>query len=77
MDLLLALMLAEGLWLAVRRRAGRSSPGNCWPFLAAGAAMLLALRLALTGAWWGWIVACLALSGVAHVLDLAVRWRRG
>jgi hypothetical protein len=38
--------------------------------------MLLALRLALTDAWWGWIALSLALSGVAHALDLAGRWRR-
>lgn len=77
MDLLLALMAAEGLWLTARRHRGGSSPGNPWPFLAAGAAMLVALRLALTGAWWGWIALSLALSGIAHVLDLAGRWRRG
>ena len=69
-------MAAEGLWLTLRRRAGQASPGNPWPFLAAGAAMLLALRLALTGAWWGWIALSLALSGVAHALDLAARWKR-
>ncbi len=74
-DLLLVLIAAEGAWLEWRRRTGRPGPRDFWPFLAAGAALVLALRLALTGGWWGWIALCLALSGAAHALDLARRWR--
>ena len=76
-DLLLALIAAEAAWLAWRRRTGRSAPAGVMPFLLAGAALVLALRLALTEAWWGWIGLALAASGAAHAVDLAGRWRRG
>ena len=42
--------------------------------LLAGACLLLAAREALTGASAGAIAACLALSLVAHLADLAGRW---
>ncbi|WP_376097150.1 hypothetical protein ACE7GA_06190 [Roseomonas sp. CCTCC AB2023176] len=74
-DLLLAVLAAEAAWIAWRRRTGRSAPEGVVPFLLAGAAFALALRFALTGGWWGWVGLCLAASGVAHVWDLARRWR--
>jgi hypothetical protein len=43
--------------------------------LAAGACLVIAVRLALVGADWRWIAAALAASLVAHSLDLAMRLR--
>lgn len=44
--------------------------------LAAGAFLLLALRAALAGAGPVWIAASLLGALVAHLADLALRWRR-
>jgi hypothetical protein len=45
-------------------------------FLLAGACLMLALRAALVGASWEWVAAPMAGAGVAHLLDLRLRWRR-
>jgi len=44
--------------------------------LAAGAALILAIRLALSNVPGGWILLCLSLSLLAHLTDLAYRWRQ-
>jgi hypothetical protein len=77
-DLVLAMVVLEALALGLLwRRTGRGvPPGSLLPFLAAGAALLLALRGALTGAGWMWIGLCLLGSLVAHAVDLRSRWRR-
>jgi hypothetical protein len=56
-DLILGLTLLEGLALALlHRRTGRGvAPADLVPNLLAGACLLLAVRGALTGAWWGWV----------------------
>lgn len=76
-DLILGLLVLETLALGLyRRRTGRGPRlTDVAPFIAAGACLLLALRSALVGAPWVWIAAALALSGVAHALDLARRFR--
>ncbi len=76
-DLVLGLMLLEALVLvAYRRRTGRGiAAGNLVASLLAGALLLLALRLALAGEAWPAIAACLAVALVAHLWDLARRWR--
>jgi hypothetical protein len=51
------------------------APRDVLPNLIAGACLLVALRLALTGSDWPPVCAALALSGVASALDLARRWR--
>lgn len=71
-DLALGLLLAEAAALAVLRRPAL---GRAVPFLVAGACLLLALRAALVGAWWGWVALWLACGGVAHGFDLRSRWR--
>jgi hypothetical protein len=43
--------------------------------LASGAALMLAVRAALTGANWPIIAACLALSCIAHGAELTLRLR--
>ncbi|MFZ5558099.1 MAG: hypothetical protein ACOZDY_15495 [Pseudomonadota bacterium] len=76
-DLILGLMVAEGLVLAIyRRRTGR---GIALPDLAvnllAGACLMLALRAALAGSGWVWAAAWLAAALLAHLADLGRRWR--
>ena len=51
------------------------APANLLPNLLAGAALVLALRLALRDFSWPWYTACLAIAGIANVTDLRQRWR--
>lgn len=76
-DLVLGLMVLEGVLLAAyRRRTGRGiAPADLLVNLLAGGALLLALRAALTGAGWTSIALWLAIALLAHVADLARRWR--
>lgn len=75
---ILALVALEALLLYLYRRGTGHGPRlrDIAPNLAAGAALLLALRSALTGQSWNWIAAWLCVALVAHVGDLAARWRR-
>jgi hypothetical protein len=75
-DFVLAVMLVEAVALAAyHRRTGRGlAPVAIVPNLAAGAALLLALRGALVGAGWGWIALALAGALAAHLADLRQRW---
>lgn len=59
-------------WHATRRGI---APARLLPNLLAGAALLLALRLALSDFAWPWYTACLAIAGIANVTDLRQRWR--
>jgi hypothetical protein len=75
-DLILALVALEavgliGLW-RLRRRG--LAPADLLANLLAGVGLLLALRAALVGAWWGWIALCLAMALAAHLADLRRRW---
>ncbi len=76
-DLIAALMLAEGVLLSLRYFwTGRGiAPASLLPNLLAGLFLLLALRCALTGAGWIWIAAFLAAALPAHLLDVVKRWR--
>ena len=70
-DAILAGMVAEAVALfALRRRFGRAMLPN----LAAGACLLMAMRLAMSGAWWAWMSASLLGALVAHAIDLRQRW---
>ncbi len=42
--------------------------------LCSGAALLLAVRAALVGAWWGWVALPLLAALLAHLVDLGGRW---
>lgn len=77
-DLIVALMLVEAVALVVLyRRAGRGiAPPDVLLNLMAGASLMLAVRGVLTGAGASWLLACLGVSLVAHVGDLARRWQR-
>ncbi len=74
-DLILAVLVAEAAWLVARhRRTGQGlAPRAVMLATLPGVAFVLALRLALTGAWWGWIAIALAGAGIAHLADLRER----
>jgi hypothetical protein len=78
-DLALLLLAAEAalLWL-LRRLTGRGPrfADIAW-FLLAGGALLVALRVALSGGWWGWIGVALLAALAAHGVDLRRRWHGG
>lgn len=58
------------------RATGRGlSPRAAIPSLLAGAGLWGALAAALTSAGWPWIAVGVTIALVAHVADLAVRWR--
>jgi hypothetical protein len=76
-DLILVLLAAEGLFLFFRWRAtGRGpAPREVLPTVLSGFFLVLALRQALVGGWWGWTGLFLAAGGLAHAADLRSRWR--
>ncbi len=75
-DAILALMLLElCVLIIVRKKTGRGLPtGRLIVSLAAGAALLLALRAALMGYAWQSVAPWLIVALAAHVLDLKLRW---
>lgn len=77
-DLILALMVLEGVGLvAFHRATGRGvAPLDVLANMLAGLGLLLALRVALTGGSWHWIAASLGAALLAHLADLWRRWRR-
>lgn len=76
-DLILVVVAAETVAITLYwRKTGRGiAPARLLPNLLAGALLLLALRLALSGHPWPMYIGCLALAGVANVVDLRQRWR--
>lgn len=77
-DLILLMVAAEAILIGwLRRRIGRGPAlADIGPTLVSGALLLLTVRAALTGSWWGWIALILTLALVSHLIDLALRWRR-
>ena len=69
-------MAAEGVVMArQRRRSGRGPAlGQVLPTLASGAALVLALLLALTAAPPLALLPCLGAALLAHIVDLRSRW---
>jgi hypothetical protein len=76
-DFILALTAFEVVFFSLyRRRTGRGIPSlELVINLLSGIFLLLALRCALIGAWWGWIGLYLFCSLLAHSSDLWRRWR--
>lgn len=75
-DIVLAVMALECVILAALFRANPTALFGLIGNLTGGAALVVALKLALTGGGWPWIVAALATSMAGHLVDLAVRLRR-
>ena len=77
-ELVLALVALEAAALVVyRMRTGNGPEPLALVFnLAAGSALMLALRAALQDAGWTQIAAFLVLALAAHLADLARRWRQ-
>lgn len=76
-DIILALMALETIaLLAFYRATGRGvAPRALLPFMAAGVCLMLALKAALTGGSWQAVAGLLSLAFVAHLADIALRWR--
>lgn len=71
-DLVLAVLVVEFIWLAVRGYA----PTQVLAMLLPAALILVGLRAALTGMAWPWVATPLALSFPVHLVDLAARFGR-
>jgi hypothetical protein len=69
-DLVLAVLVLEALWLW---RRGRAPLGDIVRALLPGAFLLLAVRAALTGAPWPLVALPLLLSLPAHLADIRRR----
>jgi len=75
--ILIVVALEAALLMFYWRYARRGiAPGDLLPNLCAGAFLLLALRLTLSGAGWMLASFCLAAAGMAHLFDISRRWRR-
>ena len=68
-DVVLAVLLAEAIWLKTRGWSLARIAGLIGPAVF----IVLALRAALVGAGWEWVAVLLALSLPLHVMDLRGR----
>lgn len=76
-DLVLLCLVVEAAALAAFRwRTGRGlGMAAMAALILPGVMLALALRAALTDAWWGWVGLALAGALIAHVADLLQRLR--
>ena len=74
-DLILLLILVECVLLGVWRRR-ELLLSELLPNIVSGAALMLAVRLALVDARWEWISLSLLAALCAHLCDLGLRLRR-
>jgi hypothetical protein len=81
-DVILLLVAVEALVFAVIYRWVPGAPrlfsphlAALWPTLLSGALLMVAVRLALTDVPWTRIATVLAAAGMAHVVDIALRFR--
>jgi hypothetical protein len=72
-DCVLVIVALEVLVLLIFRERTGFSPIDVVAQLLAGAMLLLALRLALTGAAWWWTALALSASFPAHLFDMIRR----
>lgn len=75
-DGIIALLLLEGLILYRYHHRTRRGPAlpDIMTLVLSGVCLLLALRLALSGAAWPWLAAALLGALAAHLADLYRRW---
>ena len=78
-DAIIALVVVEGIVLGVwRALTGGGLPvAETLANLSSGAALLLALRMAIAGGLSASVLAFLSVALIAHVADLASRWEAG
>ncbi len=76
-DWILAGLVLEGFALAaLYGRTGRGvAPRVLFANLGSGMCVLLAMRLVLGGAWWGFASAALLFALIFHMVDLTGKWR--
>jgi hypothetical protein len=76
-DWIILAMVLEGAGLAgLHAWTGRGvAPRDFVANLASGMCLLLAMRLILGDAWWGFAAAALLAALFCHVLELARNWR--
>jgi hypothetical protein len=77
-DIIIGLTLIEAVFLVAYHRITQRglAPKDYALNLAAGLFLMLALRAALAHSSWIWIAASLTASGLAHIADMLLRWRR-
>ncbi|CAN5918472.1 hypothetical protein BH11PSE8_BH11PSE8_29450 [soil metagenome] len=77
-DLVIVFTFAEAVLLALyHRRTGKGVPVlEFGANMLSGLCLMLALRLALSPVWWGWVLTSLLAAGLAHGADLRRRWKR-
>lgn len=77
-DLILIVVVIEAAVLLIYwlRTRGGIAPHDLLPNLFAGAFLLLALRATLAGSGWMLASLFLAVAGLAHLTDIAQRWRK-
>lgn len=71
-DIAIAVLAAESLWIALAWRQRR----QLLPTLLSGLMLMLAWRFHQAGLSWLWIAAPLLSSACWHAIDLAWRWPR-
>jgi hypothetical protein len=78
-DAIIALVAVEGIVLVLWRvrTGGGLTVAETLANLSSGAALLLALRMAITGGLSASVLTLLSVALIAHVADLASRWKRG
>jgi hypothetical protein len=78
-DAIIALVAVEGVVLVLWRAltGGGLTMAETLANLSSGAALLLALRMAITGGLSASVLAFLSVALIAHVADLASRWEAG
>jgi len=76
-DLILAGMALEAIGLVGfhRLRSRGVPPARLLPNLLSGACLLLAMRVGVAGAWWGWVSLSLLGALAFHLADLRRAWR--
>ncbi len=77
-DGVIAIAVLEAIFLiGYRWRTGRGiAVSRLLPNLCAGLLLMLGVRAALAGAAWPWLPACFAAAGLAHLIDIRLRWNR-
>ena len=77
-DAVIGLTLLESMALLLYHRGtGRGiAPLDLLPTVAAGLALMLAVRAGVSGAPWLWVAAGLSGAGLAHAADMCRRWQR-